>query len=245
VNFQSIVGAFLSDRQKAKIRTIQAAISFVRTGGTIADRECNVCGYKGPFYPWGLNLRRDAACPRCHSFERHRLFALWLNENLAEIKGKHVLHFAPEKSVKRIVETISGRYVTADLMDTNADMKLDIENIGMKDAFDVVIASHVLEHVDDRKALHSIYESLRPNGILLAMTPIIENMRTFEDASITDPKQRELYFGQNDHVRYFGGDFDRRLQDAGFSVLRFTPEEPFISRYSLMRGETLFICRKQ
>ena len=76
------------------------------------------------------------------------------------------------------------------------------------------------------------------------MIPIIENMPTFEDPTITSIKDRELYYGQHDHVRYYGGDFVQRVTGAGFTVKRFTPVEPLISKHGLLRGETVFVCSK-
>ena len=35
---------------------------------------------------------------------------------------------------------------------------------------------------------------------------------TFEDASITNPRQREKIFGQDDHVRLFGKDYAKRIE---------------------------------
>jgi hypothetical protein len=41
---------------------------------------------------------------------------------------------------------------------------------------------------------------------------------TFEDFSVTDPKEREKLFGQHDHVQNYGLDYGDRLTEAGFSV---------------------------
>jgi len=84
---------------------------------------------------------------------------------------------------------------------------------------------------------------VKGNGELLVMVPIAEGMKTFEDPSITTAKDRELLFGQYDHVRYYGSDLVDRISDAGFEVDRFTPTEPLISRHGRMRGETVFVCR--
>ena len=68
--------------------------------------------------------------------------------------------------------TAPRRYVTADL-EPGFDIQVDIENLAVEDAsFDVVICSHVLEHVNDTLALASIHRVLRPGGILIAMVPI-------------------------------------------------------------------------
>lgn len=43
---------------------------------------------------------------------------------------------------------------------------------------------------------------------------------TFEDDTITDPKERTALFGQYDHRRVYGCDYDDRLREAGFRVER-------------------------
>ena len=43
---------------------------------------------------------------------------------------------------------------------------------------------------------------------------------TFEDDSITDPNERTRLFGQYDHRRVYGLDYDERLRNAGFLVER-------------------------
>jgi SAM-dependent methyltransferase len=185
-------------------------------------------------------------CPNCHSLGRQRLFKLWFDANRDLISGKSVLHFAPEKSVVSFIKPVAKRYVTADLMRPGVNINMNIENIDLDEKFDVIIASHVLEHVVyDRKAFASIHRTLVPKGLLLAMVPIVENIDTFEDRAITSPKDRQLYFGQYDHVRYYGGDFVQRITDAGFTVKRFTAVEPSISKFSLNRGETVFVCSKE
>ena len=43
---------------------------------------------------------------------------------------------------------------------------------------------------------------------------------TFEDDTITDAKERTRLFGQYDHRRVYGRDYDLRLSEAGFVVER-------------------------
>jgi 2-polyprenyl-3-methyl-5-hydroxy-6-metoxy-1,4-benzoquinol methylase len=57
-----------------------------------------------------------------------------------------------------------------------ADLTISIEDIELPDAaFDVVLCSHVLEHVNDRKALMESFRILKPGGIALLMTPVVED----------------------------------------------------------------------
>ncbi|MFN3640983.1 MAG: SAM-dependent methyltransferase, partial [Flavobacterium sp.] len=71
---------------------------------------------------------------------------------------------------------------------------------------------------------------------------------TFQDNSITDPKERAAIFGQYDHVRVYGMDYFDRLSQVGFQVkavdytAQFSEEE--IKKYGLAAGELLPVCSK-
>ncbi|MCY7350523.1 MAG: SAM-dependent methyltransferase, partial [Cytophagaceae bacterium] len=71
---------------------------------------------------------------------------------------------------------------------------------------------------------------------------------THEDQTITDPKEREKQFWQDDHHRIYGRDYGRRLEQGGFAVTedRFVLEMPaeLVTRYSLPKGEIVYLCRK-
>jgi ubiquinone/menaquinone biosynthesis C-methylase UbiE len=66
-------------------------------------------------------------------------------------------------------------------------LNLDLEAIALPDdSIDVVVASHVLEHVDDKKALAEIRRVLRSDGVAPLMVPIVEGWdSTYVDPSIT------------------------------------------------------------
>ncbi|HWK20795.1 MAG TPA: methyltransferase domain-containing protein [Microbacteriaceae bacterium] len=213
-----------------------------------AARTCNVCGYKGPFgFAGEIGIRVDARCLSCGSLERHRLFWKWYSTAQATL-GTPVLHFAPEPVIRqRIAPRFGADYRTADLFETDVDLTLDLEAIDLPGAsVATVIASHVLEHVDDRKALAELYRILLPGGILYAATPIIEGWEhTYENPSIKSPDERELHFAQVDHVRYYGRDFRDRVLEAGFELVQEitgTPEE--CVELGLLRGETVFVYRR-
>lgn len=213
-------------------------------------RECTVCGYKGRFHafdnPLHIGVNIDSRCPKCISLERHRLVALCDREhNLFE--GRDVLHFAPEPGLRSYIKGRHPKsYVTSDYAGA-ADLQLDIEKIALPDnAFDVVYCSHILEHVDDGRAISELYRIVRPNGLLLAMVPLTEGWdESFADPSkATTDDDRKLYFNQEDHIRFFGRDFRDRLAAPGFRLEEFTAVEPYVSQHGLIRGEKIFICRK-
>ena len=108
-----------------------------------------------------------------------------------------------------------------------------------------MICSHVLEHVDDRKAIPELFRITKPGGTVLAMFPICEGWETsYENRDVNSEDDRLLYFGQRDHVRYYGRDARSRLASAGFQVTEWTALEPYVSRHGLLRGEKIFLCQK-
>ena len=165
------------------------------------------------------------------------------------VVGKRFLHIAPEPTEIRIKQRVGGGYVSADLLDPTADVQMDVTNIQYPDeSFDVVYCSHVLEHVsDDRLAMREFRRVLAKDGLALFLVPISAE-ETLEDPTITDPNDRELAFGQNDHVRRYGPDFVDRLREAGFSVQVVrdsdvaTAEEIF--RMGLVGSGEIFLATK-
>ena len=77
------------------------------------------------------------------------------------------------------------------------------------------------------------------------MVPICEGWeKTYENIAIKDPQQRELHFGQHDHLRYYGRDFFDRMTNAGFEVTFYTAKPENCIKYGLIRGEKIFVGKK-
>jgi predicted SAM-dependent methyltransferase len=139
-----------------------------------------------------------------------------------------------------------SKYATADV-NNEADLTLNIEHIDLPSgSVNTVICNHVLEHVSDRKALAEIFRVLSSKGLLIASVPIVEGWdHTYENDSITSPLEREVHFGQFDHVRYYGRDFRDRLHAAGFTKIdEVTAKGQDVATYGLLRGEKIFVCSK-
>ena len=220
---------------------------FARLGAGIAPRLCPLCDYYGTFAPFGVPPRFDARCPSCGSLERHRL--IWLTILRSDLIGpRHsLLHFAAEPLLRRKIQPIVAQYASAEVRaDAQADLLLNIEAIDLPDASeDRIICNHVLEHVDDTRALAELYRVLRPGGVAILTTPIVEGWaHSYENPDITEGAARLLHFGQRDHIRVFGRDLRDRIRAAGFMLDEVTATEPDVHRYGLMRGETVFIATK-
>ena len=131
-----------------------------------------------------------------------------------------ILYFSPDKSEELWMKRTGVKFTSADLY-KNADLKLDIQATELPDdSYDIIIANHVLEHVDDfRLALKEVYRILKPGGTFICsfpMDPTIELLD--EDPSVHSAEERVKRFGQHDHKRIFGMKADRFLTEAGFIV---------------------------
>lgn len=204
--------------------------------------------------PYGrVQSRSNALSPDSMALERHRLMWLYLktktNFFTANLK---LLHIAPEYCfIKRFKAMKNLDYTTADLESPWADVKMDINAMPFEDnSYDVVFCNHVLEHIpDDVHAMKEILRVMKPGGWSILQVPQNYLMeKTDEDLTVTDPKERERRFLQNDHFRLYGKDYADRLKKAGFEVEEnhlvneLAPE--LAERYALPLTEVLYIARK-
>lgn len=216
------------------------------------EHYCPICGSHIRGF---LRLHRPyhLFCPVCRSLQRYRLVWLFFNSSYVRLGGKpeRMLHIAPEPALTwrfRLVADLD--YLSADLYNSKAMEKMDVSSIHYPDAcFDIIYCSHVLEHVpDDRRALNEFYRVLRPGGYALLIVPII-SPKTFEDASIITPEERQRAYGQHDHLRSYGPDFEERVQQAGFKVSRLEVSDLADATQAEQMGlgdaEILFYCKKE
>ena len=188
----------------------------------------------------------------CGAVERHRLTWRYFEmmTDLFDGRPKRMLHIAPEPFFEKpLRKRLGAGYLTADLYNPRAMVKMDITDIQYPNqTFDVVYCSHVLEHVpDDRRAIREFHRVLKEQGWALLLVPITTD-RTFEDPSVTDPAKRLELFGQQDHVRRYGPDFVGRLEEAGFDVNVVNPKdflrEEEIARIGVAEAGEIFFCTK-
>jgi predicted SAM-dependent methyltransferase/Zn finger protein HypA/HybF involved in hydrogenase expression len=166
------------------------------------------------------HTRQDVLCPVCKALPRHRILASWSDKHIEQLERAEILYFAPEYSMTLWMNRNGITCTTADLYD-KADLKLDIQDTGLEDnSYDVVIANHVLEHVDDfRKALREMYRILKPGGCFICSFPMDPKIELLdEEEEPLTPEKRLRRFGQNDHKRVFGMKADQFLMEVGFDV---------------------------
>ena len=218
-------------------------------GAEVLDRRQVVGGMK----------RVEDRCPVCHGADRTRMMMLYLETRTDVGKGPvKLLHVAPDFGLYLWLKRQKGLDYTG--TDLDASRYRHIDGIQSADltatpfadgTFDVIVCSHVLEHVpDDAAAFTEILRILRPGGHALLLTPYaLDGKGTEEDPSISDPAEQDRRFGQWDHVRlYDRGDFVARMEKAGFEASLYNPfeaEPDRAERLHLNPIEVLPIGRKR
>lgn len=243
-NFVGSRWALLKGRSKFLRKAVKAA--FVER----LRCECSLCGYEGSFFPSGTPSVPNAGCPGCGSGPRHRLLALVQDRHrLLDFPSGTgaVLHFAAEPCLRPMIQSSQPKtYTRADIDPRRGDLVIDIEKIDLpSESYDAILCSHVLEHVDDGRALPELFRILRPKGKLIAMVPLIEGWdQTYENPKVEDWHERKIHFGGGTHVRCYGKDFRRRLERAGFVLSEFTGSPAQTIRHGLIAGERVFVGTK-
>ncbi len=206
----------------------------------------------------GAGYRTNNVCPRCYSLDRDRLIYLFLQEKTNMFSAKlSVFHVAPEGCIRALLTDLPNisyhagvKYLEGYYYDLKTNL-IDITNAPFgDDEFDVIICNHVLEHIpEDWKAMREIYRMLKPGGWAILQVPISKILKeTFEDPSIVKPEDRERVFGQFDHVRIYGQDYQSRLENAGFTVKVHNPFRDKwsvdIKKFAINPDENLYIAYK-
>lgn len=265
---KSLIKRIIPKKYHPQLVDLYSSRYFFRGLLYIGDKfECPFCGgHFRKFLSTGLDIpilreknvvgagyRLNAICPRCNSSDRERLIYLYLKNTTNILYGNlKILHIAPERNLRKVLMSNPNiNYLSADINPPLATAKMDITNIEYEDnLFDVIICNHVLEHIqDDRKAMSELYRVLKPCGRAILQVPIsLLSNKTYQDAKVLSPEEREKAFGQTDHVRIYARDYKNRLEKVGFSVKVYSLTKEFgeslTHKYGLLKDENIYICSK-
>ncbi len=147
--------------------------------------------------------------------DRGDVLRFYFAENTDILKGRRVLHIAPEVSLRAWMQEMAGvhgfQYTTADGFMEDVDHYIDLCALSFADqAFDLIIIHRVLEHaIDNTSALSELARVLAPGGILNVSVPEALYMAETSEWHVPDP---EVHY----HFRVYGRDFPDMLAAAGF-----------------------------
>lgn len=184
------------------------------------------------------------SCPLCWSHDRERHLVMYFDriDMWNNIKGKRIMHFAPETHIaKRIKENAPEIHIQGDLFPTSdAIQKIDATQIPYEDNyFDLLIANHLLEHIPDvNKALSEFFRTLKPGGIAILQTPFSRALHNnIEDPGISSAQTKTYIYGQDDHCRLFSqsGLFNAITQ-AGFHLSPINHKDLFSAEDAIRYG---------
>ncbi len=219
----------------------------------VSKAYCAACGTTGSReFRRGPDGRPNASCPRCGGLERHRFLSLLLGALAPELRDLDtVVEIAPSRQSTVLIDQLGARRrigLDFGYDGREVDALACLTRLPLRDAsVDLLVCYHVLEHVaDDAAAMHEIARVLSPRGLALLQVPIRVGVPTDEDPTAT-PEERVRRFGQVDHVRWYGDDFDERLSAAGLSSVRVTPPalvgEAAVEWFHLMPHEMVWVAR--
>jgi SAM-dependent methyltransferase len=258
---RSIIPAFALNKYRSlKAARAKSTLERMYRGD---DVLCPICRSSfSAFGDFGPKKRPNARCHSCGSLERHRLLFLYLTEKFKMFeqakKPLRLLHFAPERAFyQQFSQNAHISYTPCDLYPEAYRYagavqisKVDITQIPFDDgSFDFILCNHVLEHIpDDRLAMSELYRVLAKQGNGIFQVHLNHHSETYEDLSITTPEERIKAFGQHDHVRIYGYDYQKRLESAGFIVRAVPYGSTFSSedrlKYGINRSEIIYHCEK-
>jgi predicted SAM-dependent methyltransferase len=160
--------------------------------------------------------------------ERHRLQALAMGEikKSTDLSSLSILHMAPEPALSKILRPWFKTYTTADINPEGVDLVIDLTDAANipDESYDVIYASHVLEHIAaDELALIEIVRMLKPGGFAVLPVPLVG------DSTIEYSGPVASEFG---HVRAPGYDYYERYKDHFSTITTFSSED-FDERYQV------------
>ncbi len=205
--------------------------------------KCNICDSRLHSF---VEINNERLCPRCGSLKRtRRLWEILVNEFM-KINQK-ILDFSPSRSIYRLLKKSDNNYISSDLSGNFiSDVTYNIKDIdSANENFNLIICYHILEHIDDdRKAMSELWRVLKKGGCCIIQTPFKDG-EIYEDKTITTPNQREIHFGQSDHVRIYSiNGLVSRLENIGFKVEIRNFIEEFDNINGFNEKETVILCYK-
>jgi SAM-dependent methyltransferase len=187
-----------------------------QTAAPAGTKRCAVCRWQGTAFQGVLHCE-SATCPRCGAIGRDRWLFHCLTSNVTGIgKQTRLMETSPrmgapyKDAMSAKVDYLASDY---DQRAHKADIAIDLQQIALPDAsLDVVLTSHVMEHVPDTTAaLNELMRVLKPGGSLVLLVPVLQG--------VTAPPEEPEFHGDDTPVFWrFGLDLTDTLRSHGFDT---------------------------
>lgn len=218
------------------------------------ERYCPVCDKPSKKFVKHEHIE-NARCVHCGAHERHRIVWLYLSRKTDLFNG------APKKMLtvgvdlpfeKPLKSRLGANYLTADLFNPLAMIKMDVTDIHYPDAsFDVIYCSHVLAYVpNDRQGMRELFRVLKPHGWAIFADPI-RYTKTIDLPFIDKASGTFKTFDtEEDIFHHYGPDYEERLRTAGFKTQAIRPADFLNAEEMEYMGITtmandIFYCTKE
>ena len=179
-------------------------------------KRCCVCRWEGTAFQ-GVNHSESATCPQCGAIGRDRWLFHCLTSSVSGIGKQTKLMETSPRMGDRYKDAMSAKvdYLASDYDQRahKADIAIDLQKIDLPDAYlDVLMTSHVLEHVPDtHAALSEIHRVLKPGGSMILLVPVLQG--------VTAPPVEPEFHGDDTPVFWrFGLDLTGTLREHGFTT---------------------------
>lgn len=208
------MAGFALHRLRARIRPFvprRLHSLLTRAGGRIVARAlagdavcCPCCGVKLKHFVAYPSLY----CPRCGSYERHRLLALYLDRRPDLLAPPlELLQVSPDRPLERFLDREGVHRISIDVDNPGADARMDVHELTFEDqSFDVVLGCAVLDVVADQpRALAELKRVLRPGGTAIFQVAVPEQPRLVANlaaAGFETEVVRAADFGPNASTTY-------------------------------------------
>ena len=187
-----------------------------QVAGPPGAKRCAICRWQGTAFE-GVDHSESATCPQCGAIGRDRWLFHCLTSNVSGIgKQTRLMETSPrlgntyKDAMSAKVDYLASDY---DQRAHKADIAIDLQKIDLPDAsLDVVMTSHVLEHVPDTSAaLNELMRVLKPGGSVILLVPVLQG--------VTAPPEEPEFHGDDTPVFWrFGLDLTGTLREHGFET---------------------------
>ncbi len=184
--------------------------------GPAGAKRCAICRWEGTAFE-GVSHCESATCPQCGAIGRDRWLFHCLTTSVSGIgKQTRLMETSPrlghayKDAMAARVDYLASDY---DQRAHKADIAIDLQQIALPDSsLDVVMTSHVLEHVPDTSAaLTELMRVLKPGGSVILLVPVLQG--------VTAPPEEPEFHGDDTPVFWrFGLDLTGTLRAHGFET---------------------------